>query len=459
MSIQNKISLLFTAITASILLLLSVTIYLLSARSTFDMFFHRLSVRASIMGHAYLEENENHTAIYFEVKERHLKNLPEENHYIIHIDSLGHLLHHERPDLPLNDAFYQELIEQGRVQWFQSGVFYAGQLIEDPKGRVAIVSEAVDVLGLQELNYLKKLLFFGFLASAVITFSFGKIFSRQIFGPVRSIVKKVKGINAHNLDQRLPPATGKDEIADLTSTFNEMLDRLHLTFEMQNNFISNASHEFKTPLTVISGEAELAMELPDTSQNSKEVLEAIIAETVKLKRLIEGVLIMAQTGFDGRKQQWEIIRIDELMMSVKKNVDKVYANNAVHIQYLNPPDDTDQLCVDGNLDLLRSAVMNIVLNACKYSDNAPVQVTIQVVASQVVVEVQDSGIGIPEGELSQIFVPFFRASNTHKYQGHGLGLPLANNIVKMHHGHLNVKSKVDEGTMVVIYLPVAAAEG
>lgn len=453
MSIQNKISLVFTAISGSIILLLSIFIYILSKESTYEMFYHRLEVRASIIGYAYVEGDENSTSIYYSVKEDHLKSLPEENHYIIDLTDLGAILERDKPELPLTESFYGDLLENGRTRFFSHEVFYVGQIINGKGKGIAVVSEAVDTLGLEELAYLKKLLLFGFLGSIIVTFSFGRIFSKQVFKPVRSIIKKVKGISAHSLDQRLEVTEGQDEIADLSSTFNDMLNRLSISFEIQNNFISNASHEFKTPLTIIAGEAELGLDQPDISNTTREAFQTITLESEKLEELIDGMLAIAQTGFDGQKQQWGEVRLDEIILSVKNTINKIHVNNKVKIDYGSLPDDNELLCVEGNSSLLRVALTNIVLNACKYSDNKEVTIVVTADEKRIYVQVTDPGIGIPEQELSQIFVPFFRASNTYKYEGHGVGLPLANNIVRMHNGHLNVKSKEGEGTTVIVYLP------
>ena len=454
MSIHNKISLIVTGITGAIILLLSVFIYIFSERSTFEMFFHRLEVRAAIIGHAYLEDDESNAAIYHTVKERHLKNLPDEDHYIIEFadDGSGMKLA-QKPNLPLDDLFYQELLREGRVRHFSNNVFYVGELINEGGKDIVVVSEAVDTLGLEELAYLKKLLLFGFFGSIIVTYSLGRVFSNQIFKPVREIIDKVKGISVYNLNERLEDTKSDDVVADLTHTFNDMLVRLQMTFEMQNNFISNASHEFKTPLTIIAGEAELGQDEGELSDSMRQSLEVITYEAEKLKELIDGMLAIAQTGFDGVKQHWGEVRLDEIILSVKNTINKIHFNNKVEVDFGGLPADNSKLCLEGNGTLLRVALSNIVMNACKYSDNNKVRIRVTTDDRRIYVQVSDQGIGIPEHDLPQVFVPFFRASNTHKYQGHGVGLPLANNIIRMHKGHVNVKSKEGQGTTVIAYFP------
>jgi signal transduction histidine kinase len=165
------------------------------------------------------------------------------------------------------------------------------------------------------------------------------------------------------------------------------------------------------------------------------------------------MLSLAQTGFDGKKEQWSEVRIDELILSVKEAADKIIPDNKVGINFDNLPEDECKLTVNGNIMLLKAAFTNIVLNSCKYSDNKPVRVNIAADNQYVIVEIVDEGIGIPDREIGQIFVPFFRASNTEKYKGYGIGLPLANNIIRMHQGKTDVRSRVGEGTRFITYLP------
>lgn len=452
MKIQNKIALIFTALTGGIILALSVFLFIFSADSNSESFFHRLEVRANIVGHAALEQNRPNTSIYYDIKERHLGDLHQEQHWVLgkndkkKADSL-------RKALPMPQAFYNEIIRKRSARFVDHDTSYTGINIIQSGENIVVISSAVDLYGLEELHNLKKLLITGFLISMIFVFTFGKFFSHQIFLPIRRIIRNVKGISAHNLNQRLAVDSNKDEIDALSHTFNEMLDRLEITFDMQNNFVSNASHEFKTPLTIISGEAQLGLSLPGIPDMARESFQTVFRESEKLEHLTNSMLSLAQTGFDGKKEQWEAIRIDELILEVKNVADQIIPENRVEINFDKLPDDEAKLTVHGNATLLKAAFSNIVLNSCKYSDNKPVSVLISADEKHTLVEIIDKGIGIPDREIARIFVPFFRASNTEKYKGYGIGLPLTNNIIRLHQGSIVVTSKVGVGTHFTVYLP------
>lgn len=449
MKIQSKIALIFTALSAGIILALSVFVYFFASESIATSFFHRLEVRSDIVGHAALQQNKSLTSIYYDIKERHLGSLPYEKHRILP----GLPDEATRKRLALPSSFYEAAQIDVPARFFNHDTSYVVLRIERDNKKVMVVSSALDTYGMQEMNNLKNLLIIGFVIAMVFVFTFGKLFSNEIFKPIRRIIRNVKGINAHNLHQRLVVDPTDDDVEALSRTFNDMLDRLEVTFEMQNNFVSNASHEFRTPLTVVSGEAELGMSMPGLPDNARESFLNIYREVEKLEHLTNSMLSLAQTGFDGKKEQWEEVRIDELILSVKEAADRIIPDNKVAIDFDNLPEDECKLTVNGNLALLKAAFSNIVLNSCKYSDNKPVTVKISADDKYVIVEIADQGIGIPDREIGQIFVPFFRASNTARYKGYGIGLPLTHNIIRMHQGKADVQSRVGEGTRFTTYLP------
>ena len=452
MKIQNRIALIFTILTAGIILSLSIFVYIFASENTAKSFFHRLEVRANIVGHAALEENKLQTSIYYDIKEKHLGDLPYEQHRIIKSED-RQKIENLKQTLQIPESFYIQINNDGIAQFIKNDTSYVGLAVNRKDENKLVISSAVDLYGLEEMQNLKNLLFIGFLIAMVFIFTFGKFFSKQIFLPIRRIIRNVNGINAHNLNQRLVIDGSKDELTDLSKTFNDMLDRLEITFEIQNNFVSNASHEFKTPLTIISGEAQLGLSLTDNTGIAKESFQTILRESEKLEHLINSMLSLAQTGFDGKKEQWGQLRIDELILSVKETVDQIFPANSVGINFDHLPEDERKLIVNGNETLLRAAFTNIVLNSCKYSDNKPVEIIISADETYIIIEIADHGIGIPDREMAQIFVPFFRASNTAKYKGYGIGLPLTNNIIKLHQGNIAVNSAVGIGTKFIVYLP------
>jgi len=169
--------------------------------------------------------------------------------------------------------------------------------------------------------------------------------------------------------------------------------------------------------------------------------------------MLNSLLSLAQTGFDGKKQNWQRIRIDELVLSAVESVQRIIPKSNIQIDFSGLPDNVDSLYITGNINLLNLAATNIISNGCKYSQNALVLVKLFTQNNSIVFSVTDQGIGIPPTEVQHIFEPFFRASNTHNYSGHGVGLPLTLNIIRLHNGTIGIRSEVNSGTEIQVFLP------
>ncbi|HTG55258.1 MAG TPA: HAMP domain-containing sensor histidine kinase, partial [Niabella sp.] len=336
---------------------------------------------------------------------------------------------------------------------------YAGIFYKDETGDFLVIESAENIYGGEIIRQLGYILLITLIASVIIIYSVGLYFSKRAFRPFRYITERVKSISEGNLHLRLKQQPGNDEISALVDTFNNMLDRLSTASEAQNNFVSHASHEFRTPLTTIIAEADYALLRERKPEDYQQSLSNIVQQSEKLQRLTKGLLALAQSGFDGKTQRWEKIRLDELIFRIKENVTDVEPENKVRIKLPDLPEHEDDISVYGNEELLKVALDNIVLNGCKYSGNAPVTVELQLDKTQAIIIVTDKGIGIPTNEVKYIYDPFFRASNTSRFEGYGIGMPLTRNIMRMHRGSIEVISAENQGTTIKVFLPLASRRG
>jgi signal transduction histidine kinase len=451
MKIQSKITLLFLLLSGGILILLSASIFYFAYKFSFDDFYKRLEARVNISAEVRLFPGAKSKA-YQEVRNKYLEKLDSEKEYFLSVDS------NNKVKIPagsnIRNKLVQNILSNGSAQFRDINTFYAGSVFTKDGSKYIVIVSASNPAGFQELKDLQEILIFGFLVAMILAYFIGKIFSFYTFQPVRRIINNVKNITANNLHFRLDELSGKDEIAELSFTFNDMLNRLETAFETQNNFVSNASHELRTPLTIISSEVELALNKQDLNPHQREILNTVYAESEKLGQILKSLLTLAQSGFDGKRQNWESIRMDELLLTASESVKRVHPDSNIFINLENLPDDEKLLYVKGNSNLLRLAINNIISNACKYSDNRMVTVALLAENNKIIVSIKDQGIGIPKTELQHIFEPFFRASNAHDYEGHGVGLPLTLNIIRLHKGSLGISSEVGVGTEIKVFLPV-----
>ncbi|HEY8897875.1 MAG TPA: HAMP domain-containing sensor histidine kinase [Niastella sp.] len=453
MKIQTQTALLFTVLTALLILFISITTYYLASRFAFNDFLKRLELRVRVAAKLRFEQNKVSTVTYNELRRQYLEVLPQEREYLLAWDSAKNFIQ-PHAQLRLPESFYRDIIQAGGNTVFiqKNKVHYAGILYHDEGRNYLVIKSAVNEFGNRLLSTLARVKIATFIVGVLLVFTTGIFFSRKTFQPLRQLISKVQDISAHNLHLRLETKKGKDEMTELAHTFNTMLDRLQTAFETQNNFVSNASHELRTPLTTIIGEADIALKKARTNEEYRQSLQIILNEAGKLEHLTSSLLALAQSGFDGKKQNRSLVRMDELIWEVKHAMDELHPNNKVQLHFGELPPNEQQLSVEGNYHLLKLAFTNIVMNACKYSNDRPVQLSLQVVKQKIKVRIIDEGIGIPAAELKHVFDPFYRASNTDRFEGHGVGLPLARNIIRLHQGELVIQSEEGKGTVVEITL-------
>jgi signal transduction histidine kinase len=453
MKFQTKIAALFFFFLLSIIILFSVTVYYLNIKYAFNDFYKRLELRATLAANSHFEESNFEKSAFNEVRNLYLEELPDEREYFFKIKP-NKLYVNKYKELKLPESFFNEVISKGKANFRKNNRFYSGIKYDFKKDKYIVVISADNYYYSHHIAHLRTIFFVAVLISSILAFYISIWFSKRVFVPVKKITQQVNEINTENLHLRLESTVPNDEIGELINTFNNMLDRLETAFETQNNFISNASHELSTPLTSIIGEADVTLNKVRTPSEYIESLSSILNEAEKLEKITKSLLFLARTGFDGKTQKMDKIRIDQILWDVKETIDKLIPKNQVQIDMSLIPESPLKLKIKGNEQLLILAISNIVSNACKYSYNQPVKVSLGATDDKVVVIIKDSGIGIPKEELKNIYDPFFRASNTLNYEGFGIGLPLARNIVRLHNGKINVTSDVNKGTIVELEFPI-----
>jgi nitrate/nitrite-specific signal transduction histidine kinase len=200
----------------------------------------------------YLKKDEVDTRIYQEIREKFLRSLPEESEEVYSVNKEPRLV-----DEPYTWHYPEEVYRQIMVhkyhQFTHVNMQAAGRLYSDNQGEFIIIVRAYDQFGSNELHNLRNVLITGFLFSTIFVYVLGRFLAHHVLKPIKAIVRQVKEISASNLDLRLHEGNGRDEISELSHTFNNMLDRLENAFEMQKTFITNASHELRKPAYGHSG--------------------------------------------------------------------------------------------------------------------------------------------------------------------------------------------------------------
>ncbi|HEX8221863.1 MAG TPA: HAMP domain-containing sensor histidine kinase [Chloroflexia bacterium] len=269
---------------------------------------------------------------------------------------------------------------------------------------------------------------------------------------VDRVTRQVQQIEfSRDLTQRLPEPGTQDEIGHLVSTFNQLIERLQSALETQRRFVADSSHELRTPLTVIKSNIHLLRRSNDPAEQA-ELMEATEAEVSRLNRMVNNLLYMAQmeAGLD-LKPVLRPVELDSLLLEVFARARSIAAlkNQKVVLSH------EDIGMTMGDRDQLQHLLLNLVDNAIKYTpDGGTISLGLWEEGEWTRLEVTDSGQGIPEAELPNIFERFYRTQEARKSirHGSGLGLAIAHSIIEAHGGRIEVFSRVGEGTTFRIWL-------
>lgn len=453
MEIKKKITLHFTGIVALLLAVSLLIIYLLFASFRKDDFKERLSNKALSIAQLIAETDRLEPELIKRIEKNNPTSLPKEkiivfndNNDIIYSSGLNSENHISEDLIILirnTEFIYQK---NGLIEL--TGHYYKGNT-----ENVVTVNCAQDVFGFKKLKKLRVILIGVFFFSIILILVIGKIFAIRALLPISDIIQQVNVIDSSNLRQRVTAGSGKDEISLLAETFNNMLERLEITFKTQKDFIANASHELRTPLTAITGNLEVTLLKERTNDEYKQSLYLTLEEVKNLNHLTNRLLTLLRTGTAISDKTFSEIRIDDVLWKARSEHLKINKKHNVQINFDDSIQEEQSFQYKGNAELLKTAFLNIIDNGCKYSSNSQVEVQLSIKEGFLLIEFKDSGIGIPEDEIDKISQPFFRASNVKKRKGHGIGLSLVERIIALHNGELYITSLINKGTTITLILP------
>ncbi len=280
----------------------------------------------------------------------------------------------------------------------------------------------------------------------------------RLLRPVSEMTEKANRISAKSLHLRIYEGESRGELAELAVTFNRMLDRLEQSFDNQREFVFNIAHELRTPLAAIIGEAELALQSEKTTEDYRRVVKHMLDDAKRLSRLTTGLLDLAKASYETHQLSMKPLRFDEVLMEARS--DLLHDNPTYSIRIIfdeNIMEDESLTVIRGNFYLLKVALINLIDNACKFSPDADAMVKFagDDHEKSLSVIVENSGPGILKEEIAQIFKPFFQGTASRKTGGSGIGLPLAQRIIQLHGGHIQIESEPGQLTRVKVGLPTA----
>ncbi|RZJ69458.1 HAMP domain-containing sensor histidine kinase [Flavobacterium sp.] len=305
------------------------------------------------------------------------------------------------------------------------GVFYDFKGTND----YYVLIAAEDKYGHQQLDYLLQILLVSFfLGTAIVWFS-TYAFIRKQLKPLDDFQNDITNITANQLHSTLEVSSENDEIAVLTRTFNEMLQRIDNSFNAQKEFTSNASHELRTPVSRLTLQLDSLLRQENHSEETQNYLQNMKADLGQIADLIHSLLLLARMN-EQSPSEFGLERIDEIIFDAFSKTQSVYPD--FHLNFAISGEQDPDLEIRGIKSLLEIVFLNLFRNAYLYSDDKKVNVRISQSAKGLVAEISNSGQPISQDIIPKIFEPFVRGENSAATQGSGLGLRIAKRILDYH---------------------------
>src|SRR5271157_5401349 len=266
------------------------------------------------------------------------------------------------------------------------------------------------------------------------------------------MAEQSRHITGHNLDSRLEIGNAARELAVLASSFNELLSRLDQTFESMRRFVADASHELRTPISVIRGEADVALSQERSSAEYRESLAIILDESRRLSRLVDDLLNLARADAGNVKLQVREFYFNDLLAESCRSVQALAAARSIKLECQCSED----VPFHGDEELLRRLVVNLLDNAIRYTPRGgQVCASLNANGGELRIQVSDTGAGIPPEAVPHVFERFYRGDQARSRQegGFGLGLAIVKWIAESHKGEVDLASRPGQGSTFTVTLP------
>lgn len=304
----------------------------------------------------------------------------------------------------------------------------------------------------------KWLLFLAAMLPVVLAIALGGgfVLVKRALLPVDRIAASAQRISSQNLSERLPVAQTGDELERLSVALNHMIERLDAAFRYSRRFVADASHELRTPLTVLHGELEGLVQQPQFTPEWRDRVGSALEEVERLAHIVEGLFAISRLDAGEAAAEWVALDLAQLAAATADQMSLLAEDKEIQLSC----EALMGVWVEGDRARLKQVVVNLLDNAIKYTPRGgSVNLTVARKNGKAVLEVDDTGIGIPAEALPRVFERFFRVDEARSREqgGAGLGLSIVKSICTAHHGRVEVSSEPGRGSRFHVELPAISA--
>ncbi|MFF2498380.1 sensor histidine kinase [Peribacillus sp. NPDC058075] len=451
MKITTKINLLTTVWMLWILMLINFVVFFLFMKTTVNMEENVLFQKAEDI---LKDIDTNQSSSYVELK---LKDYLTDHSFIRIIHPKNKVIHEVTNDQKLikkiKGKYTKTKQAQTRLISAENGeeeVLIVRVPINNGKNGSLEIGERLSGLETRK-EILRGILGFCTILATLLSLLGGRWLANMIMRPISNMIKTMEEIEKSGVPKKINIQNEtRDELHTMASTFNRMIDRLQENLKKQSQFVSDASHELKTPLTVIKSYANLLRRHGiQNNEMADEAIQAIHSEATRISKMTETFLDLANLEKENVLEMNEV-ELVSICESILKQLKSVYKRE-ITLRFEENP-----ITIYADLLKIKQVIIILLDNAIKYS-NDKIEVILERNQQHAIIHIKDYGIGIPEEEIENIFERFYRVDKARSREtgGSGLGLHIAKSIINLHKGEIKIKSKEGSGTNVELLLPIS----
>ena len=453
MQIRARLTILFLFNAASILAGVLLAVFFLFKKNTEEAFFEGLKSKVDMTAQTALRDPEVLRPLPPNWVSPDGDTLPYRDNISLINDAYERVfaVHTDVPPVSVKDL--QDIYTQRETRFRHYNLHALGRVVNSADGRpfVVVVEGFFDPT---QLSQLRNILLLGFFIGMALIAASGWYFAGQALYPMSKTVQEVESIQPSDLSRRVATGENRDELTRLAETFNRLLDRVEQAFRMQRLFLSNVSHELKNPLQAIRSQLDVTLSRERDPAAYRTALQSVLDDVDAMAEVEEKLHQLARIYNDPSAIPFDSVRLDELIWQAKEQVQKRRTHFKIAVDLGEMPENEASLYIRANEALLRTALLNLMDNACKYSPDHLAQLRVRFKDGGAhTVEIADNGPGIPAEELPLLFEPFFRSPRHREVKGTGIGLSLVQSILNLHQIALSVESPAQGGTIFKLNFP------
>lgn len=444
MKIQTRQSIYSSVAFGVVFIIVSFLVYVLYADKAKNAVYKNLKKTANLVALFHLEEDELNSREFEKIKTQ-FEEIVSETSYQLYNESDSIVFGNKNEKI--ERSILQIIRAQQSFNFVTATNICHGIFYEDNQGDFIIITKESKTYLDEQLVSLLGILALALIIGLIAVILLSRWLSQIAYKPISNIIEQVNNFSPTTPDTRIESPNTKDELQELTETFNRLLERISESFVIQKNFVSYVSHEFRTPLTSMQGNLEVFSLNDRNPKEYKELSQKLILQIRQLEEILDTLIVVS----DLRKNVDlnNHFRIDELIWEIIEKISVNYVNVKIDVTIEISSEDENMLTITKDRTQLFMALFNIIENAIKYSEKK-VNIRIYKESECLYLTIQDQGIGIPDEKLANISKPFYRGNNTNRIQGSGIGLSIALRILDKNNIKYEVQSKEGEGTRVII---------